>query len=77
MHSKLFSKCTVPINPSWPGLPELRQGLGGGIFFKVFQCLHYIKIISVKVGLAKEKFLKKKVMAEKPWGGADLPPQAN
>ena len=66
----------VGLNPSWPGLPELCQGLGGGrsalplkkskkrlktIFFKVCQCLHYIKIIIVKVDLTKEKLLKKKL----------------
>ena len=60
------------LNPSGPGLQELRQGLGGQIcptikklqnkvenhFFKVGHCLHYIKIIIVRVGLAREKLLK-------------------
>ena len=49
------------------------------IFFKVFHCLQYIKIIIVMVGLAKEKLLKKKLRwGKNPSGGADLPPpQAN
>ena len=36
------------------------------IFFKVCHYLHYIKIIIVKVGLAKEKFLKKKLRQKPP-----------
>ena len=64
------------LNPSCTGLPELRQTLGGGrsalplknskiglktVFFKVCNCLHHIKIIFVKVDLAKDNFLKKKL----------------
>ena len=71
-------------NPSWTRLPELRRAdlpyhykiskLGGKpFFFKVCHCMHYIKIIFVKVGLAKEKFLKKKLRQKNP-RGADLPP---
>ena len=44
------------------------------IFFKVCHCLHYIKIIIVKVGLAKGKFLNKKLRRKNLRGGADLPP---
>ena len=43
-------------------------------FFKVCHYLHYIKIIIVKVGLAKEKFLNKKLRRKNLRGGADLPP---
>ena len=47
------------------------------IFFKVCHCLHYIKIIIVMVGLAKEKLLKKKLRRRNPRGGKICPPQAN
>ena len=86
--TKLTSLITF-FNPSWPGLPELRQDLGGGrsalplkkskirlktTFFKVCHCLHYIKIIIVKVGLAKEKCLQKKLLRKNPRGGRSAPP---
>ena len=41
-------------------------------FFKVCHSFHYIKIIIVKVGLAKQNFLKKNY-GGKTLGGADLP----
>ena len=78
------------LNPSWTGLPELPQGLGGRsalplknskkrlttIFFKVCNCLHYIKIIIIKVGLSKERFSQKKVMRKNPRGGGqNFPPR--
>ena len=43
-------------------------------FFKVCHCLHYIKII-VKVGLAKEKCLKKNLWRKNPRGGRSAPPR--
>ena len=81
-------------NLSWPWLPELSQGLGGGQicltikkfqnqvenhFFKACHCLHYIKIIIVEVGLAKENLLQKKLRQENPRGGGQIcpPPRPN
>ena len=69
-----------PINPSYPGLPELHETLKEGNsalplkifqiwlkthFFKVSHSFYYIKIIIVKVGCVKGKLFKKKVTAEK------------
>ena len=44
------------------------------IFSKVCHGLHYIKIIIVKVGHAKEKLLKKKVWRKNPRGGGRSAP---
>ena len=44
------------------------------IFFKVCHCLPFIKMIIVKVGLAKEKLPKKNYGGKNPKGGRSAPP---
>ena len=85
-----LSWCQVVLNPSWTGLPELRQGLGGQICLNIikfhnkvenhiFQSLQLFALYqnnNCQGWSWKRKVSQKKVTAEKPWGGrsASTPP---
>ena len=80
-----YFKC---VNPSWSGLPELRQGLGGQIcpnitkfqnkvenyFFQSLPLLALNKNSNSQGWSCKRKVSKKKLRWKNPRGGRSAPP---
>ena len=81
----------VYVNPSWPGLPELRQSLGGQIcptikkfqnkvenhFFQSLPLFALHQNNNFQGWSCKRKVSQKKLQQKNPRGGRSAPPQAN